>query len=171
MVRALRTIGVTAVAFLSSTASSLSLSSTTSSRQGARWVGPISSSNTYRNTVVMMSATVDRAPTSGGPAVLDRPVIEKEKKSESVKQNKSADDSGWEVRIYNDGNNTREFVSRCLVQVTGLSEMGAYQTMMQAHQHGMAVVGIWIYERAEMYRDALRNNGILCDMVPVGDGQ
>jgi ATP-dependent Clp protease adapter protein ClpS len=53
------------------------------------------------------------------------------------------------------------------VQVTGMSEMGAYQTMMQAHQNGIAVVGRWVYEVAEMYHDALKQNGIVCDLVPV----
>jgi ATP-dependent Clp protease adapter protein ClpS len=73
----------------------------------------------------------------------------------------------WEVRIYNDGMNTREFVARCLVQYAGLGESAAYQTMMQAHQNGIAVVGRYVYELAEMYHDALKHNGIICDLIPV----
>ena len=73
----------------------------------------------------------------------------------------------WEVRIYNDGLNTREFVARCLVQYAGLGESAAYRTMMQAHQNGIAVVGRYVYELAEMYHDALKNNGIICDLIPV----
>jgi len=73
----------------------------------------------------------------------------------------------FEVRIYNDGLNTREFVARCLVQYAGLGELAAYRTMMQAHQNGIAVVGRYVYEVAEMYHDALKNNGIICDITPV----
>jgi len=75
----------------------------------------------------------------------------------------------WEVRIYNDGLNTREHVARSLVQVTGLSELQAYQTMMQAHQNGIAAVGRWVYEVAEMYHDALKKKGIVCDIIPVDE--
>ena len=73
------------------------------------------------------------------------------------------------MRIYNDGKNTREFVARCLVQIVGHSELTAYQTMMQAHQNGIAVVGIYRYEIAEMYYSELTKNGIVCDLVPVDE--
>lgn len=75
----------------------------------------------------------------------------------------------WEVRIYNDGMNTREHVARSLVRITGMSEMSAYQTMMQAHQNGIAVVGRWSFEIAELYNEGLRKNGIISDMVPVDE--
>ena len=60
-------------------------------------------------------------------------------------------------------------MARSLVQVTGMSEVSAYQTMMQAHQNGIAVVGRWAYEVAEMYYERLRKNGIVCDIVPVDE--
>uniref|UniRef100_A0A7S4QYM2 Adaptor protein ClpS core domain-containing protein n=1 Tax=Ditylum brightwellii TaxID=49249 RepID=A0A7S4QYM2_9STRA len=125
-----------------------------------------------RDNLVMMPATLERTPikTRGaGPAVLDRPAVEKKQNKEPVKEKQHTGSEEWEVRIYNDATNTREFVARCLVQVTSLSEMEAYQTMMQAHQHGLAVVGRYMYERAEMYYDALKGNGIVCDMVPVDE--
>ena len=105
-----------------------------------------------------------------GPAVLEPPQTETRRSTETdepVKDRKGMGHEAWEVRIYNDGLNTREHVARSLVQVTGMSEMSAYQTMMQAHQNGIAVVGRWVYEVAEMYHDALRQNGIICDIVPV----
>eukprot|EP00559_Dactyliosolen_fragilissimus_P001485 CAMPEP_0184869808 /NCGR_PEP_ID=MMETSP0580-20130426/35373_1 /TAXON_ID=1118495 /ORGANISM="Dactyliosolen fragilissimus" /LENGTH=181 /DNA_ID=CAMNT_0027371537 /DNA_START=55 /DNA_END=600 /DNA_ORIENTATION=+ len=124
-----------------------------------------------RNPMVMMPATLERPAvrTSGGPAILDRPVVEKKKESSPAKQKKRSGSEAWEVRIYNDGTNTREFVARCLVQITGLSEITAYQTMMQAHQNGLAVVGRYVYELAEMYYEALKKNGIVCDLVPVDE--
>jgi ATP-dependent Clp protease adapter protein ClpS len=113
-----------------------------------------------------------------GPAILDRPtttttVIEKKREPRNeryVEDSRCGDHETWEVRLYNDGLNTREHVSRSLVQVTGLSEYQAYQTMMRAHQNGMAVVGRYLYEIAEMFHDALKREGIICDIVPVGDG-
>lgn len=104
-----------------------------------------------------------RCTTFLGAAVLERP-LEEVRTLDHTKRY----DEHWEVRLYNDGLNTREHVSRSLVQVTGLSEFQAYQTMMQAHEKGMAVVGRYFYEIAEMFQDALKREGIICDIVPVG---
>lgn len=123
-----------------------------------------------RDNIIMMPATLDKPtvnPGSAGPAVLDRPTVEKNKSKDPVKKRKSTGSDGWEVRIYNDGKNTREFVARCLVQIVAKSEIEAYQTMMQAHQNGIAVVGTYVYEVAEMYYGALKKNGIVCDLVQV----
>lgn len=125
---------------------------------------------THRDTVIMMPATIEKEAVKVGPAVLDRPQTERTSRTDDpVKERKGAGHEAWEVRIYNDGLNTREHVARSLVQVTGMSEVTAYQTMMQAHQNGIAVVGRWVYEVAEMYHDALRKNGIICDIVPVDE--
>jgi ATP-dependent Clp protease adapter protein ClpS len=120
--------------------------------------------------------------TMAGPAVLDRPAqkeivkerVETEKKqhqsSQQQQRRRQGDHQGheaWEVRIYNDGLNTREHVARSLVQITGMAEMMAYQTMMTAHQNGMAVVGRYMYEIAEAYHEGLQKDGIICDLVPV----
>ncbi|KAL7579303.1 hypothetical protein ACA910_013982 [Epithemia clementina (nom. ined.)] len=123
-------------------------------------------------TITMSSppAVVERKVGGSGPAVLEPPQTERRRSTETdepVKDRRGMGHEAWEVRIYNDGLNTREHVARSLVQVTGMSEMSAYQTMMQAHQNGIAVVGRWVYEVAEMYHDALRQNGIICDIVPV----
>jgi ATP-dependent Clp protease adapter protein ClpS len=120
-----------------------------------------------------MTATLEReAVKIGGPATLERPQTqEKERVQEPVKEGKSTGGEAWEVRIYNDGLNTREHVARSLVTVTGMAEITAYQTMMQAHQNGIAAVGRWCYEVAEMYHDALQTNGIVCDLVQVEEDQ
>lgn len=109
-----------------------------------------------------------------GIGILEKPkeLTKVNKKQSNKKESTTDNNGGWEVRIYNDGMNTREHVARCLVQVTGLSEVGAYQTMMQAHQNGVAVVGRWYYEQAEMYFEALKKKGIVCDLNPVdGDAK
>lgn len=117
----------------------------------------------------MMPVLIEReAVKIGGPSTLERPATDrKERVDDPTKERKGMGNQAWEVRIYNDGLNTREHVARSLVMITGLSEIEAYATMMQAHQHGIAVVGRWPYEVAEMYSDALRKNGIVCDIVPV----
>ena len=118
------------------------------------------------NTLRMSATTIER------PKTTER-VVEKTRKRARApaKERKQSGSESWEVRIYNDVMNTREFVARCLVQLVGLSEMAAYQTMMQAHQNGLAVVGRYAFERAEMYHEALTSNGIMCDMIPVDDKQ
>merc|ERR1719436_1710719 len=88
----------------------------------------------------MTGATTVERPSvrSSGPAIIEPPTVEKKAEKSLVKEKRRIGNEGWEVRIYNDGLNTREFVARWLVQVTGLSEITAYETMMQAHQNGMA---------------------------------
>jgi ATP-dependent Clp protease adapter protein ClpS len=121
----------------------------------------------------MMPATLEKESVrTGGPAVLDRPEVDsknKNKEDNPVKERSVAGGEAWEVRIYNDGMNTREHVARALVQVTGLTEMMAYQTMMTAHQNGIAAVGRWCFEIAEMYNEGLRTNGIISDIGPVDE--
>ena len=107
---------------------------------------------------------------ASGPAVLERPQVEERTDWDPTKERRRQGNEAWEVRIYNDGLNTREHVARSLVQVTGLSEFAAYQTMMQAHQNGIASVGRWVFEVAEMYHDELKRNGIVCDIIPVDEG-
>lgn len=119
-----------------------------------------------------MPAVIEKEKTTSGNSItIERPttVTERTEQSSTTNERQSNGSQGWEVRIYNDGINTREYVARSLVQITGMSEMAAYQTMMTAHQNGLAVVGRWVYEVAEMYHDALRKSGIVCDLVPVED--
>mmetsp|Transcript_13963 Transcript_13963/g.30543 ORF Transcript_13963/g.30543 Transcript_13963/m.30543 type:complete len:198 (-) Transcript_13963:449-1042(-) len=124
----------------------------------------------HRDALVMMPATIierEAIKVGGtGPSVVER---QRQRTDDPVRERHRQGNEAWEVRIYNDGLNTREHVARSLVQVTGMSEMTAYQTMMQAHQNGIAVVGRWPYEVAEMYHDALKKNGIICDLVPVDE--
>jgi ATP-dependent Clp protease adaptor protein ClpS len=157
MVRSLKVMGFAALTLLAGGVSAFAPLSTPSvSVSSSPRVVPA------RDSVIMRAATIEKetVTTIGSPAVLDR--------SPTRKEGQAGRDS-WEVRIYNDSSNTREHVARSLVQVTGMSEISAYQTMMQAHQNGIAVVGRWAYEVAEMYYERLRKNGIVCDIVPVDE--
>mmetsp|Transcript_300 Transcript_300/g.396 ORF Transcript_300/g.396 Transcript_300/m.396 type:complete len:166 (-) Transcript_300:330-827(-) len=105
-----------------------------------------------------------------GPATLDRPeVIEKKDTKDDVDEEQKNGTESWEVRLYNDPMNKREFVARCLTQITGLSDTAAYQVMMQAHNFGLATVGRYAFEMAELYHEQLREQGLSVDMVPVDD--
>ncbi len=114
-------------------------------------------------------ATIEREKTvkRTGPAVLDRPSVDKVRTP--AKDRNQEGGETWEVRIYNDGMNTREHVARSLVQITGMAEMTAYQTMMMAHQNGIASVGLFCFEIAEMYNEGLRKEGIVSDIIPVDE--
>ena len=105
-----------------------------------------------------------------GPAVLDRPetieIIDVEKNTE--KQEKIGGEA-WEIRLFNDPFNKREFVARCLAEVCGKSDTESYQIMMQAHKNGMGLVGRYNFEIAEMYHGSLQENGLMVDMVQVDD--
>jgi len=72
-----------------------------------------------------------------GPAILDRPetieINEVEKKSQ---QQEKIGGEAWEIRLFNDPFNKREFVARCLSEVCGKSDTESYQIMMQAHRNG-----------------------------------
>lgn len=145
------------------------------SSPGGAWGCAPTSKASRESSVVMMAspATIEREQVRpGGPAVLDRPETERREKVDSpVKERSPVGGEAWEVRIYNDGMNTREHVARSLVQITGMTEMTAYQTMMMAHQNGIASVGRFCFEIAEMYNEGLRTQGIISDIVPVDEDQ
>lgn len=109
---------------------------------------------------------------SSGPAILDRPEtaeevdVDEDKKTE--RENKLGGE-GWEIRLFNDPFNKREFVARCLATICGKSDTESYQIMMEAHKNGMGVVGRYQFEIAELYHGSLRENGLVVDMVPVDD--
>lgn len=104
-----------------------------------------------------------------GPATIEKPVVSKEKAEEKVTKKEGQGSEGWEVRLYNDPMNKREYVAKCLMEIVGLSEGSSYQVMMQAHQIGIAVIGRYHQERAELYKNSLSEHGLVCDMVPCDD--
>ena len=101
--------------------------------------------------------------------VLDRPATIEIIKEDKAKQSEGTKFPDWEVRLWNDPYNKREFVARCLSEVCGKSDTESYQIMMHAHQHGMGTVGRYVYEIAELYHASLKENGLLVDMIPLDD--
>ncbi|KAL3816357.1 hypothetical protein ACHAXA_000435 [Cyclostephanos tholiformis] len=100
------------------------------------------------------------------------PVKEREKRADVdvvVVNEDENGDRGWLVRLYNDPMNKREFVARCLNDICGLGDGAAYDVMMKAHQTGIAVIGNYHRELAELYKARLSGEGLLIDMVPADD--
>lgn len=107
---------------------------------------------------------------SSGPSVLDKPeTLEKSSvdKEDVAEQDPRNDSGGWEVRLFNDPYNKREFVARCLATICGKTDSESYQIMMQAHNNGMGVIGCYAFEVAELYYTSLQESGLLVDMIPL----
>ena len=102
------------------------------------------------------------------PAIANPPKVAEKQEVKSQDETKYKK-RGWAVRLFNDPMNKREFVAMCLSKIAGLTDGQAYQVMMQAHQNGVSVVGRYDQERAELYRDSLRDNGLVVDMIEVSD--
>jgi ATP-dependent Clp protease adaptor protein ClpS len=107
---------------------------------------------------------------AAGPSVVEPPVKDVEKVKENVEDKEASfKKGGWAVRLFNDPMNKREFVAMCLSKIAGLTDGQAYQVMMQAHKQGVAIVGRYDLERAELYRNSFSENGLSSDMIPVED--
>eukprot|EP00569_Conticribra_weissflogii_P007620 CAMPEP_0171330326 /NCGR_PEP_ID=MMETSP0878-20121228/1934_1 /TAXON_ID=67004 /ORGANISM="Thalassiosira weissflogii, Strain CCMP1336" /LENGTH=161 /DNA_ID=CAMNT_0011830599 /DNA_START=177 /DNA_END=662 /DNA_ORIENTATION=+ len=114
-----------------------------------------------------LPATSSSMSTVSGPATIDSPSIEapqKRRRYDADEEHKMEEDKSI-LRIFNDSINTREYVSRCLVQVVGLSEDRAYETMMHAHEFGLAAVGKYATPTAQMLAERLCVSGVRADFV------
>ncbi|CAM9712962.1 unnamed protein product [Choristocarpus tenellus] len=95
-------------------------------------------------------------------------VLPREKKLIKNRQESSSrPEDKYKVVLFNDNGNTREYVSRSLVQVVGMPEEQAFAIMQQAHKNGMATVGIWHQEMADAYSSSLKQRGLVSDITPV----
>lgn len=108
-----------------------------------------------------------RVPDSFNPADLEREK-EKERTNVAVMDRPSEKlDPGkkYRVLIFNDEKNTREYVIEVLMKyIPGMSADMAKEITARAHNTGMAIVGIWMYELAEGYSDILKSQGIHSDI-------
>eukprot|EP00284_Hemiselmis_tepida_P018249 CAMPEP_0174919222 /NCGR_PEP_ID=MMETSP1355-20121228/3546_1 /TAXON_ID=464990 /ORGANISM="Hemiselmis tepida, Strain CCMP443" /LENGTH=175 /DNA_ID=CAMNT_0016164439 /DNA_START=193 /DNA_END=720 /DNA_ORIENTATION=- len=105
--------------------------------------GPVKMPDTFNPSEYQM----EREEKKGATAVLDRPRLDPGKK--------------YKVLLFNDDKNTREFVIDTLIKVIpGMTTDKAKLITGEAHNNGMAVVGIWMYELAEAYSDLLNSAGL-----------
>ena len=128
---------------------------------------PPALSSSTTTTVITTTTRLDMS-TTATPAA---PVKKREGKVDAdVDARDDSDrDRGWLVRLYNDPMNKREFVAKCLTEITGLGDGEAYGVMMKAHQTGIAVIGNYHRELAELHKARLSGEGLFVDMVPADD--
>ncbi|GMH66731.1 hypothetical protein TrST_g11809 [Triparma strigata] len=119
------------------------------------------------------TATHLTSSSSSSSTVLERPTVLSKPSTvlnpSPSSSNKLTKPKGWSLRIFNDTTNTREHVARTLVQVTSKSEAEAYNLMMSAHRNGLAVVGIFLLEQAEMFCEQLGEFGLVADIQPIDE--
>lgn len=83
-------------------------------------------------------------------------------------QKKAQTDPGkmYKVFIYNDDKHSKSYVVAVLMKVIpDMTKPRATEIMETAHTKGSAMVGVWIFEVAEMYCDMLRTAGIQSDII------
>ena len=122
--------------------------------------------------IPMHHVEVHTTTTSLHMAVAAPAPVKKEQKQvvdENDTEEQDAKDRGWLVRLYNDPMNKREFVARCLMEICSLDDGEAYNVMMKAHQLGIAVIGNYHREMAELYKMRLSEEGLFIDMIPADD--
>ena len=167
MVRALKIISVAAAIMMNAASAFTAPRSSTSwgASQSMVQSRPLSPSP-LQATTISMSDTF--TPVGAGPAILDRPAVEKRRrKSRDTSSNPDMADEKSILRIYNDAINTREYVARCLVQVVGLSEDKAFDTMMAAHSYGIAVVGKYVTPTAQTLAERLCVSGVRAEAIQI----
>ena len=68
----------------------------------------------------------------------------------------------YKLLLFNDNVNKREYVAKVLTTtIPDFSQADAYVVMQKAHQSGMAVVGVWVFELAEAYCDGLKARALI----------
>lgn len=122
---------------------------------------------------ILSPSTTSRSIKMAGPATVEPEVKEKVKEDlttkDKVKQDERVGGEAWEVRLWNDPFNKREFVARCLASVCGKTDGESFQIMMAAHKNGMGMIGRYAFEIAEMYTASLKGEGLMVDMIQVDD--
>lgn len=105
----------------------------------------------------------------GGSSVIDRPTID----SDTLKKNlfSSQKPPIYRVLLHNDDFNRREYVVQILLKVVeGMTVDDAVNVMNEAHESGLALVGVYGQEVAETYCESLRGAGLICTIEPEGKG-
>ncbi len=85
------------------------------------------------------------------PTVLTRPDVREQKKQPPE----------WKVIVLNDDFNTFQHVHDCLMRhIPEMTDGKAWELTEQVHQKGTATVWIGVLERAELYVELLRREGL-----------
>ncbi|KAL3925768.1 MAG: hypothetical protein SGILL_000186 [Bacillariaceae sp.] len=61
-------------------------------------------------------------------------------KDDKVEEDQKYGGEAYEIRLFNDPVNKREFVARCLSTICGKTDTESYQIMMEAHNNGYVLI-------------------------------
>ena len=124
---------------------------------------------------VMQSDFVALPPFWSVGQVIDAPVKIPDKvpaflSSTPDQQKKNDKAKKYKLLLFNDNVNKREYVAKVLTTtIPDFSQADAYVVMQKAHQSGMAVVGVWVFELAEAYCDGLKARALICSVTEEDD--
>lgn len=105
-----------------------------SSSSHPRWMANQQGTSATITTTTSLFSTVVDAPTKTKETESTK-TIEIQKEGTTEKDTNYGGE-GWEIRLWNDPFNKREFVALCLSTICGKSDTESYQIMMQAHKNG-----------------------------------
>eukprot|EP00324_Dicrateria_rotunda_P000846 CAMPEP_0206160032 /NCGR_PEP_ID=MMETSP1474-20131121/6387_1 /ASSEMBLY_ACC=CAM_ASM_001110 /TAXON_ID=97495 /ORGANISM="Imantonia sp., Strain RCC918" /LENGTH=143 /DNA_ID=CAMNT_0053561115 /DNA_START=73 /DNA_END=504 /DNA_ORIENTATION=- len=72
----------------------------------------------------------------------------------------------YRVTLFRSTGVDAEYVSQCLMKVTGMEVENARRIAEQAESMGFAQVGTWVQEVAEMYGEGLQTQKLVVDVSP-----
>lgn len=117
-------------------------------------------------TAIPSATTVRTSPKVVRGITINKPPAKQLAPPEGKTNTRSGGGAKFQVLLFNDPVNTKEYVARILMTKSGLTEESAFQCMMQAHKMGMGLIGIWLRERAEAITSELQDSGLSVTMVP-----
>ncbi|EFN54094.1 hypothetical protein CHLNCDRAFT_31972 [Chlorella variabilis] len=104
-----------------------------------------------------------------GGGVLDRPgVLPGQQRGRETRRRRPP---SYRVLLHNDNYNRREYVVQVLMKVVeGTTVDDAVNIMQEAHINGLAMVTQCAQDKAELYCESLRLNGLIATIEPAGTG-
>jgi ATP-dependent Clp protease adapter protein ClpS len=106
-------------------------------------VGSIARNRPTSAVFVVSAAATTHYPVTASTVIEEETTTTKEDKTtieilkdDDLEDEKDHNRDGWEIRLWNDPFNKREFVARCLSTICNKSDTESYQIMMQAHKNG-----------------------------------
>jgi ATP-dependent Clp protease adaptor protein ClpS len=106
---------------------------------------------------------------SAGGNVIDRPATKpgQDKRRDAARRRPPS----YRVLLHNDSYNRREYVVQVLMKVVeGTTVDDAVNIMQEAHVNGLALVTQCSQEKAELYCESLRLNGLISTIEPADGG-
>lgn len=73
----------------------------------------------------------------------------------------------YKCLLHNDDFNTMEHVINVLFKVFAFNVQEAYETMKEAHETGIALCRIEVFEQAEFHADQMKSYGLVSSIEPV----